>query len=372
MSDTLRDLVALNLTLRFGVADYEQLVARLGGADALRHASAHTLERQGGLSPRLAAELARLLRSELPDEELAQAADAGFALIPFNDPAYPSLLRVIANPPLVLYVHGQLTPDDEVAVAVVGSRRATHYGLTQAARLASELAARGVTIVSGLADGVDTAAHRAALDAGGRTIAVLGGGLRHVFPAGNAGLADEIAASGAVVSEFPLDTPALPAFFPRRNRIVSGLSRGVLVVEAGARSGALITADWALAQGREVFAVPGRVDSRNSRGCHRLLREGAKLVERADDVVEDLGPAAAALKAPPTASQPRQRSELNKEERKVLDTLGDQPAQLDEIAAACGMPAQVAASLLMVLELKKAVRQLPGKCFVRLDADPVG
>jgi len=363
--NTLRDLVALNLTLRFGVAEYEQLVARLGGAEGLREASTHTLEHEGGLSPKLAAEVARLLRSELPDEELAQATQAGIEVIPFNAPAYPSLLRVIANPPLVIYVQGQMTAEDEVAIAIVGSRRATHYGLTQAARLASELAARGITIVSGLAEGIDSAAHRGALDSGGRTIAVLAGGLRRITPAINAGLADEIARSGALISEFPLDTPPLPPFFPRRNRIISGLSRGVVVVEASARSGALITADWALAQGREVLAVPGRVDSRNSRGCHRLIKDGARLVERADDVVEELGELAAGLRPAPARPRSSEQPSLSDDERKVLAALTTEPT-MDDIAAACGMPSQVVASLLMVLELKKAVQQLPGKRFVRI------
>ncbi len=367
MSDkSLRDLVALNLTLRFGVAEYEQLVARLGGVEALRQASTHTLEHQGGLSPRLAAEVARLLRSELPDEELAQTTQAGFEVIPFSAPAYPSLLRVIANPPLVIYVQGQMTAEDEIAIAIVGSRRATHYGLTQAARLASELAARGITIVSGLAEGIDAAAHRGALDAGGRTIAVLGGGLKQVWPTVNAGLADEISRSGALVSEFPLHTPTLRPYFPRRNRIISGLSRGVVVVEAPARSGALITADWALAQGREVLAVPGRVDSRTSRGCHRLIKEGAKLVEWADDVIAELGPLAAGLRPAPPRPKPTQEPSLTNDERKILAALTTEPTPVDDIAAACGMPSQVVASLLMVLELKKAVQQLPGKRFVRV------
>jgi len=363
--NTLRDLVALNLTLRLGVAEYEQLVARLGGAEALREASTHTLEHEADLGPKLAAEVTRLLRSELPDEELAQAAQAGIEVIPFNAPAYPSLLRVIANPPLVIYVQGQMTADDEVAIAIVGSRRATHYGLTQAARLASELAARGITIVSGLAEGIDTVAHRGALDAGGRTIAVLGSGLRHIWPPVNVGLADEISRSGALISEFPLDTPSLPPFFPRRNRIISGLARGVVVVEASAHSGALITADWALAQGREVFAVPGRIDSRNARGCHRLIKDGAKLIERADDVVEELGELAAGLRPAPARQKPADQPSLSDDERKVIAALTTEPTPMDDIAAACGMPTQVVASLLMVLELKKAVRQLPGKRFVR-------
>jgi DNA processing protein len=288
----------------------------------------------------------------------------GVSILPFTSPDYPTLLRKVPNPPLVLYVQGTLTEHDAVSVAIVGSRRTTHYGMTQAARLASELAAAGLTIVSGFARGIDTAAHRAALDAGGRTIAVLGSGLARLYPAENAALADEVAASGALVSEYPLDTPPLRPFFPRRNRVVSGLSLGVVVVEAAHRSGALVTADWALDQGREVMAVPGRVDRRSSSGCHRLIQQGARLVERAADVLEQLGDVGAAL-APARPKRRAPQPELTADEQRVLEAVGDEPAHIDAVTERCGMPAQNVASLLMLLELKRTITQLPGKHFVR-------
>ncbi|MFP4057400.1 MAG: DNA-processing protein DprA [Candidatus Brocadiia bacterium] len=362
--DVVRDLVALNMTLRFGVADYERLVAALGSHEAVRGASARDLRSHGGLGPKLAAEVARLQRSDEPDEELAQAAERGVAVVPFTHPDYPKALRRIHDPPLVLYVEGGLEPADAVALAVVGTRRATHYGRTQAARLAAELATRGVTIVSGFARGIDTEAHRAALDAGGRTLAVLGSGLAALYPPENAPLAEEVVKDGALVSEFPLHTRPLRPLFPRRNRIVSGLALGVVVVEAGWQSGALITADWALDQGREVFALPGRVDRAASRGCHRLVRDGATLVETADHVLEGLGDVGATL-APPRAKAHAPPLELAGEEATVAAAVGDEPTHIDVITDACGLPAHTVASVLMVLEVKKAVSQLPGKLFVR-------
>lgn len=359
----LRDLVALNMTLRVGVADYEQFVASFGSHEALRRASIGELERTGKLGSRLAAEIVRLRDGEDPDEELRQAGERGVAAVAFSDPGYPALLRRIHNPPLVLYVQGRLEPADAVALAIVGTRHPTHYGQTHAGRLASELASRGMTIVSGFARGIDTAAHRAALDGGGRTLAVLAGGIAQLYPPENAPLADEVVAHGALLSEFPLHTRPLRPFFPRRNRIISGLALGVLVVEADRDSGALITADWALEQGREVFALPGPVD-RRSGGCHRLIQQGAKLAETADDVLAELGDAGRALA--PARPKPREAlPALSPDESAILAVVGDDPKHIDAITDACGLPPQTVASLLMVLEIKKAVTQLPGKHFVR-------
>ena len=210
-----------------------------------------------------------------------------------DDPAYPAALGRICDPPGVLFCQGKLEPRDELAVAVVGSRRCTVYGRQQAERLAGVLARAGLTIVSGLARGIDAAAHRGALEAGGRTIAVLGTGLANIYPPEHAELAAAIARNGAVLSEVPLDTAPLPGLFPQRNRIIAGLSMGVVVVEASRNSGALHTVRHALEQGREVFAVPGRIDSLASEGCHDILRDGATLVRHADDILQGLGPLAA-------------------------------------------------------------------------------
>lgn len=364
----LRDLVALNMTLRCHAGDYERFVEALGGHEAFRGASKKELERQGGLTPKVAAALTRIRGRGDADEELRQAEERGVAILPFHDPGYPALLRRTPKAPLVLYVRGALEATDGVALAIVGTRNPTHYGVTQAARLAAGLAARGMTIVSGFARGIDSAAHRGALDGGGRTLAVLGSGLADIYPPENVELADEVAEHGAVVSEFPLHTRPLPAFFPRRNRIISGLALGVLVVEAGGRSGALNTADWALEQGREVLALPGRVDRKQSRGCHRLLKQGAKLVEFEDDILEALGDVAKAL-APPRAKAARRAPELTAEQAAVLGAVGDEPAHIDTITAAAGLPPHTVASVLMVLELQKLVTQLQGKHFVTAATD---
>ncbi len=369
-SGLLRDLVALNMTLRLSVEDYERLSAALGGHEGLRKASAGDIERAANVGPKLAADIPRLLRGGDPDEELRQAEERSVAIFPFNSPAYPALLRRIPAAPLVLYVQGELQPADAVALAIVGSRFPTHYGTTQAGRLASELAARGMTVVSGLAQGIDTAAHRGALDGGGRTLAVLGGGIvRGLYPADNAPLADEIAAHGAIVSDFPLHTRPQSFTFPRRNRIISGLALGVLVVEADTDSGALITADWALAQGREVFALPGRVTDKRSRGCHLLIKQGAKLVETSGDVIEGLGEVGKAL-APPRPRLKEEPLALAAEQQAVYKAVGDDPTHIDAITDASGLPPQQVAGILMVLELKRAVTQLPGKCFVRRAEQP--
>ncbi len=360
----LRDLVALNMTLRLCVEDYERLAAALGGHEGLRKASAGDIERAANVGPKLAADIARLLHSEDPDEELRQAEERSVAILPFTSPAYPALLRRIPDAPLVLYVQGELQAADAVALAIVGSRFPTHSGTAQAGRLASELAARGMTIVSGLAQGIDTAAHRGALDGGGRTLAVLGGGIARLYPAENAPLADEIATHGAVVSDFPLHTRPQDFTFPRRNRIVSGLALGVLVVEADTDSGALITADWALNQGREVFAVPGRVTDKRSRGCHLLIKQGAKLVETSDDILEGLGEVGKSL-APPRPRPKEEPLALAAEQLAVYKAIGDDPTHIDAITDACRLPPQQVASILMLLELKKAITQLPGKHFVR-------
>ena len=360
----LRDLVGMNMTLGVTVADYERLVERLGSHEAVRRASAADLHAAGGIAPRLAREFVRIRSNSDDEEELHQARESGIALVPFTDPGYPALLRRTPAPPLVLYVQGALEPADAVALAIVGTRQPTHYGATQAARLAAGLAARGMTIVSGFARGIDTAAHRGALDGGGRTVAVLGAGLARLYPRENAPLADEVAEHGALVSEFPLHTPPLRPYFPRRNRIVSGLALGVVVIEAGARSGALVTADWALAQGREVLALPGRVDRAQSRGCHQLIKQGAKLVEFEGDILDALGEVGATL-APSRPSTPRPAPELSADQAAVLEAVGDEPTQIDAIIDASALPPHTVASVLMVLELNKLVAQLEGKHFVR-------
>lgn len=281
-----------------------------------------------------------------------------------GDPGFPPALERIFDPPTVLYVRGMLIPQDAVAVAVVGTRRPTEYGMIVAARLAAGLAACGVTVVSGLARGIDGAAHQGALDAGGRTIAVLGCGPDLVYPPEHRRLMDGIIGHGAVVSEFPPGTPPRKPQFPQRNRIISGLSLGVVVVEGDDTSGALITADAALEQGREVFAVPGRITDRASRAPNGLLAQGAKLVARVEDVLEEL-----ALPIPPhrpAAAPPA----LVGDEAAVFAVLRDEPQHLDRLAMRCTMPVARVSRALVVLECRGLITALPGARYIRRDAWP--
>jgi len=290
-----------------------------------------------------------------------EAVDAcGVRFVTWDEPGYPEPLRNICDPPPVLFYNGKWEPADAVAVAIVGSRQATPYGRAVAARLAEELAGVGVTVVSGMARGIDTAAHKGALEAGGRTIAVLGTGLDVIYPRENTKLMGAIAASGAVLTEFWPGTPPEAWHFPMRNRLISGLARGVVVVEAGEKSGALITADLALEQGREVMAVPGNVTSRLSRGTNRLIKEGARLVESAADVLEELGL---------TSLFPRDKAgkalpKLNKEEEMVWRLVEEEPLHEEDIIGRTGLAPEKVMAALAFLEIKGLVRRLPGKFYV--------
>jgi DNA processing protein len=272
-------LILLNLVPGLGPRRARRLLDEFGGVQALAAAPAALVQRVDRIGPELAGRIVRGLADVgALEQEQRLAARAGCEILTTADAGYPAPLRTIADPPPALYVKGAWRPQDEPAVALVGARRASLYGLEAAQRLAGDLAARGLTVVSGLARGIDAAAHRGCLRAQGRTVAVLGGGLSRLYPPEHRELAEEIARQGAVLSEFPMTHPPAAGNFPRRNRVISGLSRGVVVVEAGARSGALITADQALEQGREVFAVPGPITAPTSQGTHELLRQGARLV----------------------------------------------------------------------------------------------
>ena len=290
--------------------------------------------------------------------------------IPLGDERYPELLRAIYDPPAVLYCDGSVEPGDRQAVAIVGSRQATPYGLRITETLAGELSALGFTILSGFARGIDAAAHRAALAAGGRTIAVLGCGLDVDYPPGHASLHAEIAGSGAVLTEFAPGTPPRATNFPRRNRIISGLALGVVVVEAADDSGSLITARLALEQGREVFAVPGPIDVPTSQGPHGLLKQGATLVETVDDIVEELLPQLdrplQTLKTEPIAALPEHVA-LSPSERTVLDVMSREPLHLDDLTERSRLTTPAVAAILLGLELKALVKQLPGQryCLAR-------
>ena len=292
-----------------------------------------------------------------------------------NDAEYPKNLKNIHTPPKQLYVNGTLLESDEMAVAIVGSRRASPYGVETAEKLGFELAARGITVVSGMALGIDSAANRGALKAKGRTIAVMGGGHNVIYPPQNKKLYEEIAKTGAVVSEYEDDKPPLPQQFPARNRIISGLSLGIVVVEAAKNSGALITANFAADQGRTVFAVPGKVSSTTSSGTNELIKDGACLIQSVDDILQELsiaevgqdgedGNGAAAEKISRQTKAYIYNS-LTDDERQVYKNISDEPVHMDEVFGKAGIESAKASKALLGLELKKLVTQLPGKMFVR-------
>jgi DNA processing protein len=293
------------------------------------------------------------------EAELARVVALGVTVLTWDSPDYPDLLRAVSNPPPVLYVRGELLPQDNWALGVVGTRRASVYGREATRSLVGGLAASGVTIVSGLAYGIDTHAHQTALDAGGRTIAVLGNGIDITYPAQNRKLADRIVEHGALVSEYPLGTQPESRNFPPRNRIISGLSLGVLVVEGAADSGAMITADFAAEQGREVFAVPGNILNRASEGPNRLIQQGAKLVIRIGDILEELNLTMAAEQ-----SEAREVIPDNDIEAVLLKHLSAEPIHVDELGRAVGLPIHEVAGTLTLMELKGKVRQVGGMNYV--------
>jgi len=313
------------------------------------------------LDQRSVESLVRIRATLSLDGEMERLDRLGMQVVTLGDAAYPRLLAEIPAPPPVLYYKGTLVPEDAIAVGIVGTRRSTPYGREVAGRIAAELAEAGVTIVSGLARGIDGVAHRAALKAGGRTFAVLGSGVNVIYPAEHANLAEEIAAHGAVVSGYAPDTKPDAVNFPPRNRIISGLSLGVLVVEAPIKSGALITCDFAADQGREVFVVPGSVLSAASAGCNRLLRDGARPVTCAADILEDLN---LGQRREQTAVQ--QVLPASDEERRVLALLTGEPQHIDELAVAAGLPITQGSVLLSMMELKGMVRNVGAQHYVRV------
>lgn len=292
--------------------------------------------------------------------ELAWLAEPDSHLLPLDDPRYPALLREIPDPPPLLYVRGNIEALSTPQLAVVGSRNPTRGGCDNARAFAAHLAHAGLTITSGLAVGIDACAHEATLEAGGATIAVAATGLDRVYPAAHRELAHRIAANGALVSEFPLGTPPRREHFPQRNRLISGLSLGVLVVEAALRSGSLITARTATEQGREVFAIPGSIHSPLARGCHALIRQGAKLVETATDVIEELG-ALAGFQAATTALPPARSVPVpDDDQAKMLELIGHDPVDIDTLVERSGLTAAVVSSMLMTMELHGLVEARPG------------
>lgn len=357
MSD-LRYWVGCNIVPAIGPARVRALLDFFGDLETAWGASAAELK-AAGLDRRAVQNLLEYRRKLDLDAELERLHAAGIRVLTWEDTDYPSLLRHIHNPPVLLYVRGSLEPADEWAVAVVGTRRASVYGREVTRRLAGDLAASGITIVSGLARGIDTQAHKAALEAGGRTIAVLGHGLDRVYPSENRKLAREIAQHGALVTEYALGVPPEGGNFPARNRIISGLSLGAVVVEAGENSGALITADFAVEQGREVFAVPGNIFHRGAAGTNRLIQQGAKAVTSVIDVLEELNLTMVAQHREVQAIVPE-----NETEALLLQHLSEEPVHVDELKRESGLSITTVSSTLALMELKGMVRQVGGMNYI--------
>ena len=357
-------LLALNLAQDVGAKSAADLMAAFGNPQALLDLSSSSIAERAGISAKRAEAVVRALQASGCDDEIRAAQDAGVRILTRNEPDFPKPLLHIADPPPVLYVKGEYRPTDAIALAIVGARRASHYGTQMAAKLAASLAGIGFTIVSGLARGIDAAAHRGALDAGGRTLAVCGCGLAQIYPREHEELADRIAGAGALLSEFPMAFPVLPQNFPRRNRLISGLCLGVVIVEAAKRSGSLITARHAAEQGREVFAVPGRADSPTAKGAHALIKDGAKLVDTVDDILEEFPDIVARLGRPEEESTP-EAAALNQTEAAVLSACDAEPVHPDTIAVQTGLAIPAVLSTLSVLSLRKLVTRTPGGLWAK-------
>lgn len=362
----LLDTLRLSLTRGLGPIAQTRLRHRFGTASEIFGASREQLLSVEGIGPKLAGAILKQKESEQVFEEYAACRQLGVNLIRLGDDHYPDGLREIPDPPQLLYVRGTLSEGDRLGIGIVGSRRCTLYGRQQAERFARELASAGITVISGLARGIDACAHRGAMEANGRTLAVLGTGVGHIYPPEHGQLAEEVIAHGALMSEACLRQAPVPGLFPQRNRIISGLSQGVLIVEAARNSGALHTARHALEQGRDVFVIPGRLDSAASEGCHDLVRDGAQLVRHVDDILETLGP----LTQPTVSAEgktvltPRELI-LNDQERELLDLIPLEPGTVDELLRGSQLDDARILATLTVLEMKRLIRRLPGGYVVR-------
>ncbi len=362
----LLEQIQLNLIQGVGPRMRHSLMEQFGSVSRILNAPRQELLNVPGIGTKLANAIIYRSAKSSAEEELKRCRESGFQILSEESQNYPSLLREMPDSPSLLYCNGSLLPEDDLAVAIVGSRKCTTYGLQQAEKIAGTLARTGITVVSGLARGIDQAAHTGALKAGGRTIAVMATGLSHIYPPEHLKLSREVANQGALVTEFPLDQAPVAGLFPQRNRIISGLSMGVVLIEAGRKSGALHTARHAYEQGREVFAVPGRIDHPASAGCHDLIRDGAMLVRSVEDILEGLGP----LMSPVITTQnrevhtPRELS-LSEFEQDILNLVTLEPQHLNEIVQSSSLDSSRILSTLTILEMRKVVKRLPGGFLVR-------
>ncbi len=363
--------LALSRVAGVGPVTYRTLIETFGSPEEVFRASPSVLHGAGRCPTRVAAAIRGFSAWDEVDGELVRLAAVGGTLITWSDPRYPVHLKTIHDPPPVLYALGDLASGERRVVAVVGSRRATPYGVAVATRIAGELARAGFVVVSGMARGVDEAAHRGAVAAGGFTVGVLGCGVDVAYPPESRALKAAVRARGAILSELPMGAPPDPHHFPARNRIISGMSLGVLVIEATAESGSLITARLALEQNREVFAVPGNVGAATSVGTNRLIKAGATLVETADDLITELlsqlGESGSGKTVDPPAGRAAPTVELTTEEARVVEFLSWEPVHVDELTSRAGIPPEQLAGVLLGLELKGVARHLAGHLYVRHD-----
>jgi DNA processing protein len=364
--DILKYWLALYRAPGVGTTTFEKILQQVGSPEQAFHTSRSSLEALG-----LTKKTCDYLNSpgwEKVEQDLEWASQANNYVLTIENEEYPGLLREISGAPPILFIHGQPGILHSLQLAMVGSRNPTPSGKSTAYDFAFHLASAGLTITSGLALGVDAACHKGALAANGQTIAVTGTGLDRVYPAKNRDLAHKIAENGAIVSEFPPGTGPKADHFPRRNRIISGLSLGTLVVEAALQSGSLITARLAVEQGREVFAIPGSIHNPLARGCHRLIQQGAKLVETAEDILNELAPLAQASinSSQPSESNNKNNHKLDRDYQILLEKMGHDPVSIDILVSRCGLTAEEVSSMLLILELQEIVASAPGGTYIRM------
>jgi DNA processing protein len=358
--------IALNMLPTMGPVRLRKLLEVFEVPDKVLAAKRDQLRKIDGIGSEVADQIVAWESIVDLGAELERVREFGATVITQESPSYPKSLREIHAPPIVLYVWGEILERDRHAIGVIGARRTTHYGLESAKKLSYQIAYAGLTVISGLARGIDTAAHQGALAAKGRTIGVIGSGLLEIYPPENLALAEKIRnGNGAIVSEFSMQVQPDRQTFPMRNRIISGWSHGILVVEAGLNSGALITATQAVEQGRSVYAVPGHITAPSAMGSNRLIQQGAKLVMSANDILDDLQILLPETK-PSSEAAARPLPDLSTDERRVYDAIDSAETPIDRISAKCNLPSGTVSSTLLRLELKRLVKQLPGKYFIKL------